>query len=40
MNQDKFVQYATAITLIVIGRVVLALTSAVTYKLVMWIIGL
>lgn len=39
MNTDKFAEYATAALFILIGLVVLAITSAVTYRLIMWIIG-
>lgn len=39
MNFDKFPEYATAAVFILIGLIVLAVTSAVTYRLVMWIIG-
>lgn len=39
MNSNKFAEIATAALFILIGLVVLAITSAVTYRLIMWIIG-
>ena len=39
MKADKFGEYATAALFTLIGLVVLAITSAVVYRLIMWIIG-
>lgn len=36
---NKFPEYATAFVFILAGLVILAVTSAVVYRLVMWIIG-
>ena len=39
MNKDNFAEIATAAILILIGLVITAITFAVTYRLIMWIIG-
>ena len=39
MNTDKFTKYVAVAIVTLIGLVVLAITSAVTYRLIMWIIG-
>lgn len=39
MNKDNFVEIATAAILILIGLVITGITFAVTYRLIMWIIG-
>lgn len=39
MNTDKIAEWATLILFVLIGLVVFALTAAVTFKLVLRIIG-
>ena len=39
MNKDSFAEIATAAILILIGLVITGITFAVTYRLIMWIIG-
>ena len=39
MNKDNFAEIATAAILILIGLVITAITFAVTYRLITWIIG-
>lgn len=39
MNKDKFIDYATATLFTLIGLVTIAVTSALAYRLVMWIMG-
>lgn len=39
MNKDNFAEIATAAILILIGLVITAIVFAVTYRLIMWIIG-
>lgn len=39
MNKDNFAEVATAAILILIGLVITGITFAVTYRLIMWIIG-
>ena len=39
MNKDNFAEIATAAILILIGLVITGITFAVTYRLIMWIIG-
>ena len=39
MNTDKFTKYVAVAIFTLIVLAVLAITSAVTYRLIMWIIG-
>ena len=39
LEKDYIGEYATAALFTLIGLVVLAITSAVVYRLIMWIIG-